>query len=351
MKGKGDIAIDTVPMPESIAIGTWPTPEKRMSRFRFECFFLDQLLAVGAIDSRVDLNARFRLNVEAVKLADSAGYFVERVPEVCESEFPPEWCLAAKGSMSGVVITGGRILLLDSLIANGALHRELRAGWLKVAQNYAFTDFAPSLFRHIEAKGWSAQKRLAVLDRSFAAVSSTAYPIPDGDLDRYCREHPEDPQCWIVGLGFGSWRARSLAQEMVLVYLLHQEELLSLEQTKAIYEATYRELATPRGSAMDLALPAGGIIVNGLTLKPEQQFVIVQSMATARIGYVDPDSPWADICLGKNPPPICRFISAFPVAATLTAELVKHKIWDQKDALEAWTRLHSTIAGGVVTGG
>lgn len=330
-----------------VAIGTWPTPERtirvlRSPRFRFESFFLDQLRATGTIDRQADLNARYRLNIEAITFADSVGYFVDRVPEVCQSEFPPAWCLAA-----GIIIVDGRTLLIESLIANGKLTPESRLGWQKISRRAEFIEFAPSLFRQIKAKGWSAQKALDILDRLFAAVSGTAYPIPGSDLDRHCREHPEDPICWVAGIGFISGRARNLARELVLVSLLQREKLLSEEQTRAIYDVTYKEL-TPRRGLMDLPIPAGVIIVDGLELDPKDRAEIISSLGSSRVGLVDPDSPWAEKCLGEEPPPICRFINAFPIATTLTSELIKYKMWSKKDALEAWNKLQKSVSGEII---
>ena len=133
----------------SAAIGTWPTPERmtigsvaidtvllpESPRFRFESFFLDQLRAAGAIDAQADLAARFRLTIEAIQVADSVGYVVDWVPEVCLSANPPRWCWYIRGDdMTGKpspiclvcagVTTEGRLLLTESLIANGFLARD-----------------------------------------------------------------------------------------------------------------------------------------------------------------------------------------------------------------------------------
>jgi len=326
---------------ENVAIGTWPTPEKTMKNFRFESFFLDNLLSAGTIDRKTDLNARYQLNIEAVKYVDSVGYFIDHVPEVCLSKFPPPWCTVA-----GIIIVDGRKMLVESLIANGKLDAQSRLGWWKIIRNFNFFEFAPSLFRQIKAKDWSSQKSLHILDRSFSAVSGMAYPIPGSDLDRYCREHPEDPICWVAGIGFISERARNLAREIVLVSLLQQEDLLSIEQTRAIYDVIYRELA-PHYAAMDLSILAGGVIIEGFKLSPKLRAEIITALGTNKVGLVDPESPWADICLKENPPPICRFINAFPIASTLTTQLIKLKIWTKKDAYEAWDRLHGLVSGGL----
>ncbi len=331
----------------SVEIGTWPTPEKTFRvtgspKFRFESFFLDQLRTNKAINPQGDLTARFRLNIEAVRFADSIGRFIDRVPEVCQSEFPPPWCLAAGG-----VVTSGRVLLIESLIANGKLAFESRMEWQKISHRADFVELAPTLFRQIKARGWSAQKALDILDRSFTAVSGTAYPVPGSDLDRYCREHPEDPVCLVAGVGFISGQARNLARELVLVSLLQQEDLLSEEQTRAIYDVIYGEL-TPRPGIMDLPIPAGVIITD---LFPKHRAEILFALGANRVGLVDPDSPWADKCLGDDPPPICRFINTFPIAATLTAQLIKYRVWSKKDAIEAWDKLYNTVGGVIIVDG
>jgi hypothetical protein len=323
----------------SVAVGTWPTPEGpisflRPSGFRFESFFLDQLRAAKTIDGEADLDARFRLNVEAVRFADSLGYFTDRMPEVCRSESPPLWC-----RMAGGVIIEGSLLLVEALVANGMLALESRLGWLKICRGAEFLEFAPTLLRQVKAKGWSAQKVLDVLDLS--------YPIPGSDLDRHCREHPEDPICWVAGTGLVSARARNLARELVLVSLLQQEKLISAEQTKAIYDVTYMEL-TPRYGLTDLPIAMAAIIAEGLGLDPKHRAEILSSLGSSPVGLIDPDSPWAEKCMGEEPPPICHFMSRFPVATALTTELVKHKIWSERVATDAWSRVQKYIGGGVV---
>jgi hypothetical protein len=337
----------------SVAIDTVPLPERPASGFRFESFFLDHLVAAGALDSQADLNARFRLTTDAIRLAGSVGYFFDRVPEVCLSEFPPKWCWYA-----GVVVTSGRpclacggvttegkILLIESLVGNGVLVSGSRLAWRKLSRTAAFVEFAATLFRHIKANGWSAQKALGLLDQSFATISGAAYPIPDSEWDRYCREHPEDPICWVIRGGFISAQARNMARELALVSLLQQEKLLSMQQTRAIYDVTYRGL-TPRRGLMDLSSVAGGVIIDGLRLNPKLRIEIMSSLGTNRVGLVDPDSPWADICFRDNPPPICKFINTFPVAPTLTTQLIKNRIWSKNDAIEAWNKFYLSVGGG-----
>lgn len=357
-KPTGRAAIGTWPTPErmtigSVAIDTVPLPER--PRFRFESFFLDQLRAAGAIDAQADLTARFRLTIEAIQIADSVGYVTDRVPEVCLSANPPRWCWAASVvdadrrppcPMCGVVVTDGRILVFESLIANRVLVPESRLSWRSLARSAEFVAYAPSLVLRIKADGWSAQKALDILDRSFTAISGVAYPAPDGYWDKYCREHPENRICWVIHTDFRSGGARNLAQELVLVTLLHQEKLLSTDQTRAIYDVTYNGLTSHR-STTDVSLVAGVIIVDGLKLSPKQRVQIIGSLGSNRVGLVDPDSPWADICFGPNPPPICKFISTFRAAATLTTQLIKNNLWSRNDALQAWGRLHASLGGRI----
>lgn len=332
----GTVAIDTLPMPEK--------------PIRFERFFLDQLRAAGAIDSQVDLNARFRLNIEAIKWADTVAYPMDGVPEECLQPSPPRWCWVIASRTSLVargVTTEGRILLVDSLLANGVLVAKSPSGWHSMARTASFVEFAPTVFQHIKADGWSAQKAMDILDRSFAAVSGVAYPAPDGYWGRYCIEHPEDRICWLIHEQFASAQTRNLARELVLVSLLQQEKLLSIEQARAIYDVTYRDLSTRRGLT-DLSIVAGVVIVNGLRLNPKQRNGILNALATSRVGLIDPDSPWADICFRENPPLICRYIHAFPRGATLTTQLVKHGIWAKADAIRAWSNLYRSRGGGVI---
>ncbi len=359
-KPTGSAAIGTWPTPErmtigSVAIDTVPLPER--PRFRFETFFLDQLRAAGAIDAQADLAARFRLTIEAIQIADSVGYFIDRVPEVCLSANPPRWCWYIRGvdmtgkpfpicPVCGGYTTDGSILLINSLIANGFLARDSRIIWRNLARRTNFIEVTPTLLKNIRISNWSAQRALDILDRSFAAVSGALYPGPDGYWYKYCREHPEDRICWLIHADFFSSRARNLAQELVLVTLLHQEKLLSTNQTRAIYDVTYSGLTSHR-SISDVSLSAGEIIIDGLKLNPKQRVEILGSLATNRLGLPPPDGPWACRCLCQDPPPPnCKFINSFPIATALTTQLVKHKLWSKDDALKAWNKVYISVTGG-----
>ena len=237
-------------------------------------------------------------------------------------------------------------MLTGSLIANGFLARDSRIIWRNLARRTNFIEVAPTLLKNIRISNWSAQKALDILDRSFAAVSGVAYPAPDGYWYKYCREHPEERICWVIHADFFSSRARNLAQELVLVTLLHQEKLLSTNQTRAIYDVTYSGLTSHR-SISDVSLSAGEIIIDGLKLNPKQRVEILGSLATNRLGLPLPDGPWACRCLCQDPPPPnCKFINSFPIATALTTQLVKHKLWSKDDALKAWNKVYISVTGG-----
>jgi hypothetical protein len=215
-----------------------------------------------------------------------------------------------------------------------------------VARSTPIAEFAPTLFRSLRGKKWTPESGLEMLDRSFAAVSRTAYPVPGSDLDRHCREHPTDPICVIAGTGgFVSDRARLLARDLVLVFLLHDAGMITERQTRAILDVTYHSL-TPSSFATDLTIAAGGIIVDSLVLDPKVRGEMLASMATNRAGYVDPEGPWAEECLGKKlPPPQCRFMRAFPVAVELVAQLVTRDVWSRDAAFEALGTLCVQMSG------
>lgn len=317
----------------SVAIDTVPLPEEPMGDFRFEYFFLHHLFTAKAIDRHTDLMTRNRLTIEAIRAADSLGYLSAPSRTV--------------GTVSDLVFDDARMLLVDALVANKAIKPEHRARWLKIARSTDFVDFAPSLFLRITFKGWDSEKALGILDRSFTAVAGTAMPVPNGgDWEKHCREHPEDPVCHVIDTRLTSSRARDLARGTVLVWELHREGLLNYEQTRAIYDVAFKALTRRRGMA-DLSIPAGGIITDHLRLEPDPRAEIFRSLGINRVGVVDPESPWAERCLGEEPPPICRFIMAFPVAAAFTTQLVRHKIWERQEAVKAWTDLFAVTGGGV----
>jgi len=318
----------------NVAIGTWPTPERILENFNLESFFLDQLVRTKVFDRQMDLDLRFQLAIDSIKRAERAGYFVDRVPDECKSEPIPPWCLVA-----GVIIDDGRILLIDNLIANGVLEAQTHQFWQKFVYEKQFIHSLPTLFRHFKIKGWTAEKSLSILDQSFEAVSGVAYPIPDSDLDKFCRKHPASPICKIAGIGFSTEFGRNLARELIIVGLLEQENVIRPEQARAIYDV-YLKKVNPVSTASDISIYAGIIIIDGLALDKKTQVNIKNTLATERITYIDPDSPLARICFGASPPPFCHFMRAFPVAAILTDQLVQNKIWSEKIAQEIWTDLY-----------
>ncbi len=286
----------------NVAIGTWPTPERILENFNLESFFLDQLVDTKVIDPQTDLNLRFQLAIDSIKRAEVAGYFVDGVPAECKSKPIPPWCLVA-----GVIIDDGRMLLIDNLIANGALPAQTQRFWKKFIYEKHFAQSFPTLLRHFKVKGWTAEKSLTLLDHIFEAVSGVAYPIPGSDLDEYCRKHPTSPVCKVAGIGFDTVHGRNLAMELTLVTFLEQEHVIRPEQTRAIYDA-YLNKVNPVSTASDISIYAGVVVVDGLVLDKKTQLHIKNTLASAHVGYIDPDNPLADMCTGANPPIICHFM-------------------------------------------
>ena len=317
-------------------IGTWPTPER--AGFRFERFFLDKLLEVGAIDQNANANARFQLASAAIGDAERAGDFFEQVPEECHGPHSAPWCDIA--TAKGVVVTEGRTLLVDSLAANGFVDHLTSRRWREIARTHELSDFAPSLFQQMgtSSKDWKVQRGLEILDQAFVATSGASIPVPGSDFERHCHEHPEDPMCWIASASLGSHMGRVLTRELAIISLLQSDELLHEYQAAAIYDAYERDVSVSAG-IRDISHVAGGIIVEGMPkLEREDRAEIAFAVARRRgaVGYVDPDSPWAEICSKPSPPPICPLIREFPAAAALTSELVRREIWPGNDALQAW---------------
>ena len=318
---KSWVAIDTVPLPERPA-------------FRLERFLVDKLVEAKVIDREAESRTRFGLALGALREAELVGYILD-YPHVCLSDNPPEWCKYA-----GAVITDGRVLLIDALLENGRIDQTAWSGWRGAATKLGLADFAPRLFQEI---GLKSDRSLEILDQ--ASVASVAMPLPGSDLDRYSREHPEDPICQVASQPFDSIRGRRLASELVMVSLLHHDKVLKDEQVTAVYNGYYEGLTAGLGLS-DLSPYFGGVTTEGLTLGGKEKAAI--SVAIGRhlgaVGYVDPDGPWADICSKPSPPRICWFISRFPAAAALTTELVRRKIWPEKAALQAWNEAAAILS-------
>ncbi len=313
---------------DSVAIDTVPLPECGMDGFRFENFFLDQLVATRTMDRQADLTSRVSLTLDAIRLADSYA-----------SASKTDW-------FSGVIIDDGRQLLVDALFANGFLVPKTRARWLQIAKSARLMEFAPSLFASLKAPGWSLEKGLTILGNSFAPIAGTQIPAPGTSLEEFCRKHPTDPICIRASGTLSSWQGRELTREVAVVWELTREKILSYEQSRAVLDVTFKAV-TPRRGLMDMSPSAGNVILEYLDLSPERRADIFRSLGTNRVGMVDPDSPWAEKCLGKDPPPICKFILAFPVASVFTTQLVRHEIWDRQDALKAWRDLYAASVGAV----
>jgi hypothetical protein len=310
----------------SVAIDTVPLPEKPVGGFRFESFFLDQLTSIGALSKRADLAARANLSIETIAAADAGGYI---------------------DTIAGGLMIDGRVLLIDSLIANKLLRAEHRPGWLRVPRVADLSEFAPSILRRLEAENWSAEKSLDILDKAFSAVSGVAMPAAGSDMDRYCMEHPNDPKCQVMGIKLVSLEARHLAQEIILYWELHEAGFLTDVQTRAIFDVTYRAL-TPRQGLADLPISAGRTMADLLDLDPVQRNEIAGALAVNRVGMIDPDSPWAAKCAGPNPPPICAVIHSFTVAHAFTTQLVRHDVWAKDAAMKAWDNLYLTVGAGML---
>lgn len=320
MLEKSVVAIDTVPLPESPA-------------FRFDRFLVDKLVDTKAIDGKAEPLTRFGLALEALREAEQVGYIVD-YPHVCFSDNPPEWCKYAGG-----VTTEGRVLLIDSLLANGGINNSAWSSWRAVAAKLDLASLAPRLFQEI---GMKAERSLEILDK--AAVAGAAMPVPGSELDRFCREHPEAPICQLALQPFESIRARRLASELVMVSMLHQDGLIQDEQAATIYNGYYNDLS-PGLALRDISIYSGVIVTDGLVLdaKAKAEISLAIGSRLGTVGSFGPDSPWADICFGPNPPRICWVISQFPAAAALVTELVNREVWSKKDALQAWSEAAGAI--------
>jgi hypothetical protein len=308
------VAIDTVPLPEKPA-------------FQFERFLVDKLAEAKVIDAKAEPLTRFNLALDALRQAEKVGYVVD-YPHVCLTDNPPEWCKYA-----GALRTEGRILLIDTLLESGAIKQSSWPSWRAMAAKLDLASFAPRLFQEI---GLKPERSIEILDK--ASVASLAMPVPGSDLEKYCREHPETPRCQLASSPLESLSGQRLASELVMISMLHQDNLLQDDQASAIYNGYYNDLSG--GLALrDISIHAGVVVIDGLSVDAKLKARILVSVGKrlGSVGYIDPDSPLASICFGPNPPKFCWAISQFPAAAALTSELVSHQIWPKDDALKAWT--------------
>ena len=339
---RGSVAIGSVPLPDRPleAIGTWPTPGRRVRNVRLETVILDQIRN-RVDDERSDLITRFKLIVEAIKESDAVGYpLPDDVSSPCFSDNPPEWCKYA-----GVVVTDGYILLVESLAANHLLDDRERERWATVLQERTLFEVAPSLLRQIGMK----QKRLGtgliveMLDTDIQASMGVSKPVPGSPLDLYCLKHPEDPLCWVIRYSFKTPLAQRLASEIVLISLLHQHKLINSEQVRLIYDATFQAITAPRGVS-DISLAAGVIITDGFVHDSQTRPSIITSIARAKVSSY-PSDGIPEECRKPNPPPWCGIISAFPVAVELTVQLAKAKILLDRDVVNLSRWIGSVLHG------
>lgn len=337
---RGSVAIDTVPLPERPAIGTWPTPERWSRYVRLETLILNHIR--NRIDNeRSDLTTRFKLNLEAIRESSVVGYpLPDDFSSPCFSDNPPEWCKYA-----GIIITEGYRLLIESLAANRLLDHGERENWITVLQEWPLLEVAPNLLRQVgmKQKGLGTDLIVEILDTSAKTSSGVEIPVPGSELEIYCQKHPEDPLCQRIRYSFKTPLAQRLASEIVLISLLHQHNIINGEQVRLIYDTVFRGVTAPRGVS-DISLAAGGIIVDGYIHDDQKRALIFTAIAQAKVSSIPPED-FPEECLKPNPPPWCLVISAFPVAMELIMQLAKVKILEDRDIVSLSRWIGSVLYG------
>lgn len=317
--------------------------------FRFESFFINHLEKVGAMEHRSGLEARFRMVLNAITEGEGAGYIGD-VP----TEANRNLNLATATINPATLLAEGRVMVMDSLVANGYLDELSWKRWRNVAQMHDLTELAPTLLRQIAGRH-NVMKTDGVLDimnQAFLATSPNSAQISD-EMVNACRERPRDPICMVGATHFGSYTARTFGREVAIMAKFFEHGLLKDDQVNALYDTCYRDITRWRG-VTDLTQTGGADITSYLNVKVGAR-ADIWTNAMANVGSVaiyGPDSPFADVCSKTNPPPICRAIKHYPVAANLTASLVSFKLWDKQQAISAWDRVAvalDTVTDTVVT--
>ncbi len=304
----GTVAIDTVPLPES--------------PIRFELFFLDHLADIEAISPELDIDLRTRLSLVAIGTWPTPEY--------------PEDELVA--TLAGVIIDDGRQLVIDSLEANGHIPHNSHRRWLAAVEGSTLASCLPGLLRDAKVKGWTDSATIDLLETTFAGVAGMGYVIEGSPMDEYCRRNPHDPRCHVMSGAFMTMDERLIAQDVLIVRELYRNELLTLPQTRAILNTFFLAI-TPTRRWADLPVRSAGMILDSLDIEAMQRNKIRRMFTHGGAARYGPDSPWADICSGSNPPRICLYLHGLPVAAAFTLGLVQAKVWEIEDAFMAWDSL------------
>ncbi len=323
-------AIETVPLLEHPII-------------RLETLILYQLRNTHSnVDG--DLAARFKLNILAIQELGRLGLIGPDAnpdhPGLAKN--PPRWCWSA-----GLGVGNGHSLLVDFLSANGHLDFHMRELWKSLIIERSFFELAPILLREVVfgLKGWTAEETIKVIDESFWAGSGTRMPVRGSDLYQHCKDHPEDPRCWVAEQSFAVPRARGMASELAFVFSLYKHDFINPEQTRVIFDVFYKGLTVHRGLS-DIDLAAGVVIVESNVRDRKLVSTMTASMAKPEVGYFEAGSHWEEICSQPNPSLPCLVMRNFPVAVRVVDQFVKANILEEKAVQGMWNLLGKVLGGG-----
>lgn len=315
-----------------------PTATRIDHEFRFETFFIGQLVNATAIEPRANIDARFRLLVTAIHKGERAGYYVDGNQEDYDAVRPARRC-----NNIDAIMADARILVMDGLFANGHLDEQSWAQWRDVGMKFDLNACAPTLLAHVSKrhKTLDSARAVDILNHCFLA---TAPQVPGMEIEQIRRERPRDPVALVAATPLGANAARSLARETVFMAKLHHEGLLTDDQIEAIYDASYRRITGYRGTT-DLSNDGGSVIINALTNLQGKQRAELWHDAVRRVGSVavlGADTPFA-ACAKPNPPKYCGLVQRYPVAAAFTTALIQHKQLDKARATDAWEKIGAVL--------
>jgi len=303
--------------------------------FRFETFFMGQLVNSNVVDPSANVDTRFRLLISAIHKGERAGYYVDGNLEDYDAVTPARRC-----NNIDAISSDARVLLMDGLFGNGYLDEQSWMQWRDVATRFNLNDYAPTLLNQVTKrhKTIDATRAFELLNQCFLA---TAPQLFNSEIELIRRERPRDLIAQVAAIPFGANVSRALARESLFMGVLHREGMLTDDQIVAIFDTNYRRVTGYRGTT-DLSHDGGAVITNALTKAPGKVRATIWQDTVRRVGGVGvfgPETPWGTGCSKPNPPKVCALAQRYPVAAAFTTALIEHKQWDKTRAANAWDRI------------
>ena len=279
-------------------------------RPRFEARILELLhRTVG--DEQKDAIARFQLTLNALNTVTIS-------PKLLDCLSNPKECFRYKPPVLTVIPPPCKTLV-NHFVARGFVN-SVQANALTTLE-VPLLMVAPSLLRNIAPRAkLSSDQIVAFLDQAASAGGLVGKPHPDDD--DYCREHPQDPLCWVMASRLLDGAAQQTGAEMVLTWRLYEQKLIDHGTFKNVI-GFYHDVLT--ADATDMTLDSATKLVEVYADAPAAA-ALTTTLASGAVGDFAPGSPIPPECQPPNPEPWCTRAREAGMASLLTQALIEHKL-------------------------